>query len=98
MYDLENYISDLEKKNPGETGFIQVAKEVLSSVIDVVNSTPKYIENKILERLVEPDMVHQFKVTWEDDEGKQGDYVDFLKGANIAGFKKIAEAMCEQGF
>ncbi len=29
--------------------------------------------------------------------GKQGDYVDYIKGANIAGFKKVADAMIQQG-
>ena len=32
-------------------------------------------------------------------EGKQADgYVDYVKGANIAGFKKVADAMCELGY
>ena len=29
--------------------------------------------------------------------GKDGDYVDYVKGANIAGFVKVAEAMIDQG-
>lgn len=69
MYNLDEFIANLEKKNPAQPGFVQQVREVLSSVIDVVNNTPKYIDNKILERIVEPDMVHQFKVTWEDDNG-----------------------------
>ena len=32
-------------------------------------------------------------------EGKCADgYIDYVKGANIAGFKKVADAMCQQGF
>ncbi len=32
-------------------------------------------------------------------EGKEKDgYVNYVKGANIAGFKKVADAMCDQGF
>lgn len=29
--------------------------------------------------------------------GKEGDYVNYIKGANIAGFKKVADAMIQQG-
>ena len=29
--------------------------------------------------------------------GKEGDYVDYFKGANIAGFVKVADAMIDQG-
>ena len=29
--------------------------------------------------------------------GKDGDYIDYVKGANIAGFVKVADAMIDQG-
>lgn len=67
MYNLDEFMAELERKNPAQPEFIQAAREVIGSVIDVVNNTPKYIENKILDRLVEPDLVHEFKVVWEDD-------------------------------
>lgn len=69
MYNLENFISELAKRNPGQDEFIQAAKEVVASVIDVVNDNPQYISNKILERITEPDRVFSFKVEWEDDNG-----------------------------
>ena len=32
-------------------------------------------------------------------EGKENDgYINYVKGANIAGFKKVADAMCDQGY
>lgn len=67
MYKLDEFIADLKAKNPDQPQFIQAASEVIESVIDVVNSNPKYVENKVLERIVEPDKIHQFKVVWEDD-------------------------------
>lgn len=70
MYNLKEFIKNLEMKNPGEPEFIQAAEEVLASVIDVVNSNPVYVENKILERITEPDRVIEFKVEWEDDKGQ----------------------------
>lgn len=69
MYNLESFISELAKRNPGQDEFIQASKEVVASVIDVVNDNPQYISNKILERITEPDRVFSFKVEWEDDNG-----------------------------
>ncbi len=69
MYDLDTFMAELERKNPAEPEFIQAAREVVASVIDVVNENPLYLKNKILDRITEPDRVISFKVEWEDDEG-----------------------------
>lgn len=69
MYDLDTFMVELERKNPAEPEFIQAAREVVASVIDVVNDNPLYLKNKILDRITEPDRVISFKVEWEDDEG-----------------------------
>ncbi len=68
-YDLDSFMANLEKKNPAEPEFIQAAREVVASVIDVVNENPQYLKNKILDRITEPDRVFSFKVEWEDDQG-----------------------------
>lgn len=69
MYTLETLMEDLERKNPAQPEFIQAVREVLESVIDVVNENPVYEKNRILERMTEPDRVYSFRVEWEDDEG-----------------------------
>ncbi|MFH1532783.1 MAG: NADP-specific glutamate dehydrogenase [Pseudomonadota bacterium] len=69
MYDIDLFVSDLERRNPSEPEFIQAVREVLESVIDVVNETPVYRKLRILERITEPDRVISFKVEWEDDSG-----------------------------
>jgi len=69
MYRLEEFMADLERRNPAEPEFIQAAKEVIESIIDVVNENPAYVHAKILERITEPDRVFSFKVEWEDDNG-----------------------------
>lgn len=69
MYKLEALMEDLERKNPAQPEFIQAVKEVLESVIDVVNDNPVYEKHRILERMTEPDRVYMFRVEWEDDEG-----------------------------
>ncbi len=67
MYNLDEFMAELERKNPAQPEFIQAAREVIASVIDVVNSNPLYLKNKILDRIVEPERIIQFRVEWEDD-------------------------------
>ena len=69
MYKLDEFIADLEKKNPAEPEFIQAVREVIESIIDTVNDNPAYVNAKILERITEPDRIFIFKVEWEDDNG-----------------------------
>ncbi|HIV98939.1 MAG TPA: NADP-specific glutamate dehydrogenase [Candidatus Ornithospirochaeta avicola] len=69
MYNLDEFISRLERRNPSQGEFIDAVKEVLESVIDTVNSNPVYLKNRILDRITEPDRVISFKVEWENDEG-----------------------------
>lgn len=69
MYQLEPFMAELERKNPAQPEFIQAAREVLENIIDVVNDDPVYEDNRILERITEPDRTVMFRVEWEDDEG-----------------------------
>ncbi|WP_055070908.1 NADP-specific glutamate dehydrogenase [Clostridium massiliamazoniense] len=63
-------IEDLVKNNPGEVEFHAAAYEVLNSLIPVVEKNPVYMEEGILERIVEPERVIMFRVPWIDDSGK----------------------------
>ena len=67
---VENLIDDLKKNNPGEEEFHAAAYEVLVSLIPVVEANPVYIEEGILERLVEPERAIMFRVPWVDDNNK----------------------------
>ncbi len=67
--NLNNIMSNLEKKHPGESEYLQAVREVLESIEEVVNENPQFDSTKIIERLVEPDRVLMFKVPWLDDEG-----------------------------
>ena len=69
MYKLESFMAELERHNPAQPEFIQAAREVLESVIDMVNENPVYEKNRILERITEPDRTFMFRVEWEDDLG-----------------------------
>ena len=68
--NLEKIMSDLEKKNPGEVEFLQAVREVLESIQEVYNENPHFESANIIERIIEPDRVLMFKVSWVDDSGK----------------------------
>ena len=60
----------LEAKYPAEKEYLQAVREVLESIEDVYNEHPEFEEAKIVERLVEPDRIFTFRVTWVDDRGE----------------------------
>jgi len=68
--DINKILADLEAKHPGEKEYLQAVKEVLLSVQDVYNQHPEFERNKIIERMVEPDRIFTFRVTWLDDKGE----------------------------
>ncbi|WP_239616646.1 NADP-specific glutamate dehydrogenase [Cohnella mopanensis] len=58
------------KRNPHESEFHQAVKEILDSLTPVFAKHPKYMNQGILERIVEPERVVYFRVPWVDDSGK----------------------------
>ena len=68
--DINNILSGLEAKHPGEKEYLQAVKEVLICVEDVYNQHPEFEKAKIIERMVEPDRIVTFRVTWVDDKGE----------------------------
>jgi glutamate dehydrogenase (NADP+) len=66
----EVILSNLEAKHPGEKEYLQAVKEVLVSIEDVYNQHPEFEKAKIIERLVEPDRIFTFRVSWVDDKGE----------------------------
>lgn len=67
---VEEVYNKVLKRNPGEDEFHQATKEVLTSLIPVLEKHPEYVESGILERIVEPDRQFMFRVPWVDDNGK----------------------------
>ena len=63
-------ISKLQAKYPGENEYLQAVQEVLESVEEVYNQHPEFERAKIVERMVEPDRIFTFRVTWVDDDGQ----------------------------
>ncbi|ALO16697.1 NAD-specific glutamate dehydrogenase [Salinivirga cyanobacteriivorans] len=68
--DLQKIMAELEAKNPGQPEFLQAAEEVLESIKGFVEENPKYSDQKIVERLLEPERVIMFRVSWTNDNGE----------------------------
>ncbi|HIZ83671.1 MAG TPA: NADP-specific glutamate dehydrogenase [Firmicutes bacterium] len=57
-------------RNPGEPEFQQAVREVLESLELVVEKDPSIIDTGVIDRIVEPERMIQFRVSWVDDAGK----------------------------
>ena len=60
----------LQAKYPGENEYLEAVQEVLESIEDVYNQHPEFEKARIVERMVEPDRIFTFRVTWTDDRGE----------------------------
>ncbi|MDP2068001.1 MAG: NADP-specific glutamate dehydrogenase [Lutibacter sp.] len=67
--NVKNILTNLETKHPGEKEYLQAVHEVLESIQTIYDENPQYEAAKIIERLVEPDRILTFRVSWVDDEG-----------------------------
>jgi glutamate dehydrogenase (NADP+) len=67
---ITNFIDSVTKKNPNETEFLQAVLEVAETVIPFIEENKKYQNKMLLERMVEPERVIMFRVTWIDDQGQ----------------------------
>ncbi len=67
---LEEFLSHVEQRNPGQPEFIQAVAEVMESLWPFISEHPRYAEHGLLDRLVEPERVIQFRVSWVDDRGE----------------------------
>lgn len=68
--EVKKIMQDLEQKHPGELEYLQAVQEVLESIEEVYNQHPEFEKAQIIERMVEPDRIFTFRVTWIDDNGK----------------------------
>lgn len=67
---VNDIMTQLEARHPGESEFLQAVREVLVSIEDVYNQHPEFEKAGIIERIVEPDRIFTFRVPWVDDKGK----------------------------
>ncbi len=67
--NVQSLMKALEVKHPGEHEYLQAVQEVLFSIEDVYAKYPEFEKAKIIERIVEPDRINTFRVSWVDDRG-----------------------------
>lgn len=66
---LKGVYDGLTERYPYQPEYLQAVFEVLESLQPLVEKDPKYEKNAVIERIVEPERLIQFKVVWEDDKG-----------------------------
>jgi glutamate dehydrogenase (NADP+) len=63
-------LNAVKERNPHEPEFLQAAEEVIMSVLPVLEKNPGFVKLRILERMLEPERMISFRVTWLDDKGE----------------------------
>ena len=66
---IDGFMAEVIAKNPGESEFHQAVREVVESIAPYITENPQLIDQKILERIVEPERIVIFRVPWTDDRG-----------------------------
>ena len=69
MQYINDILERVARKNPAQPEFHQAVREVLESLEPVLEANPDYQKHRVLERMVEPERVVQFRVVWQDDHG-----------------------------
>ena len=67
---LDQFLAGVKARDPHQPEFMQAVQEVAASLWPFLERNPRYADQGLLERLVEPERVIQFRVTWVDDSGK----------------------------
>jgi glutamate dehydrogenase (NADP+) len=67
---VDQVFEQMLKRNQGEPEFHQAVKEVLDSIVPVLDAHPEYVAAGIVDRVVEPERQIFFRVPWVDDSGK----------------------------
>ena len=66
---MQRVLDAVKQRDANEPEFIQTVEEVFKSLEVVVEKHPEYEKAALLERMVEPERVIEFRVTWTDDQG-----------------------------
>ena len=66
----DGFLAQVARRDPDQPEFLQAVKEVMHSLWPFLQQNPDYADHGLLERLVEPERVIQFRVAWVDDRGQ----------------------------
>lgn len=67
---LDAFLERVAQRDGTQPEFLQAVREVFTSIWPFLEANPKYRSQALLERLVEPERVIQFRVAWTDDQGQ----------------------------
>lgn len=67
---VDQFLAHVAARNPAQPEFLQAVKEVFESLWPFIEKHPHYAEQGLLDRLVEPERVVMFRVSWVDDLGQ----------------------------
>ena len=67
---LNGVYEDLAARYAEQTEFLEAVHEVLETLVPVVEAGPRYEQQNIIGRIVEPERIIMFRVPWVDDQGK----------------------------
>lgn len=70
LLSLESFLASVQKRDPNQPEFLQAVREVMTTLWPFLEKNPRYRDAALLERLIEPERVIQFRVTWVDDRGQ----------------------------
>lgn len=70
MNNLDQLFQTIKQRDPNQPEFHQAVEEVFGSLQPFLAKNPKYMQHSLLERLVEPERVIMFRVSWVDDKGQ----------------------------
>ena len=67
---IESIYNSVVERDPLQKTFHQAVYEVLENIAPAIDKFPKYKEHKIIERIIEPERIVQFRVPWKDKDGE----------------------------
>jgi glutamate dehydrogenase (NADP+) len=67
---LEGFLEYVAERNPREPEFLQAVAKVMKSLWPYIQRHPKYAEHGLLDRIVEPERIVMFRVSWVNDQGE----------------------------
>ncbi|KMW72489.1 glutamate dehydrogenase [Photorhabdus luminescens subsp. luminescens] len=70
LLSLSSFLGSIQRRDEYQPEYLQAVREVFTSLWPFLEQNPKYREHSLLERMVEPERVIQFRVCWVDDQGK----------------------------
>lgn len=69
-HSLGEFMAQVRRRDPDQPEYLQAVHEVMESIWPFIARYPRYADHGLLDRLVEPERLIQFRVAWVDDEGE----------------------------